>query len=370
MKRLIIFSAALVFISGTSPVMGQELLAEATPGGVKSLEDRIEHLEKAIDRPVESEKWYDRIQLSGLVEVETYYGQTDFSDPALEDEDTSDIDLATVELAVDVKIIEHVDGDIHIKYEEDDFFVDEGFIALTSTEAFPAYLVAGRQYLRFGYFDSHFVTDPTTLNLGETNEGAIVAGYRFGGELVDISLGFFNGEAQETGDDNVIDSFVASVAVNPFKGLMFGVSYTSNLAASDAFSEVMVDTDNLQSLVAGWSAYTSYEFWDRFKLIGEYVAALDDFEAGEVYDAAETEQRKPMAWNTEFGYTITETIEVAARYGGSDDGGDFLPESEFGAVLNWGLFEKTNLALEYLHAEFENDVQETDVVTLQLAVSF
>jgi hypothetical protein len=366
------FSAALVFIftCGTSPVMGQELPADATPGGVKSLEDRIEHLEKTIDRPVESEKWYDRIQLSGLVEVETSYGNTDFSDPTVEDEETSDVDLATVELAVVAKIIDHVDGHVHLKYEEDDFFVDEGFIILSGTEAFPAYLVAGRQYLRFGYFDSHFITDPTTLNLGETNEGAIVAGYRFGGELVDISLGVFNGEAQESGDDDVIDSFVASVAVNPFKGLMFGAAYTSNLAAADAFNEVMTDPDNLQSLVAGWSAYATYEFWDRFKLIGEYLAALDDFEAGEVYDPAETEQRKPMAWNTEFGYTITDTIEVAARYGGSDDGGDFLPESEYGAVVNWGVFEKTNLALEYLHAEFENDVQETDVVTLQLAVSF
>ncbi|MDZ7664104.1 MAG: hypothetical protein U5K27_02035 [Desulfotignum sp.] len=52
------------------------------------------------------------------------------------------------------------------KYEEDDLFVDEGFITLSGTDAFPAFLTAGRQYLPFGYFDSHFVTDPATLDAG------------------------------------------------------------------------------------------------------------------------------------------------------------------------------------------------------------
>ncbi|MBC2712743.1 MAG: LbtU family siderophore porin [Desulfosarcina sp.] len=151
---------------------------------------------------------------------------------------------------------------------------------------------------------------------------------------------------------------------------MFGASYTSNLAGSDAFSEVVVDPENLESLVAGWSAYVTFEFLDRFHLIGEYVGALDNFEAGEIYDPADTKKREPSAWNLEFGVAIMEALEVAARYGGSDDGGDFLPESEYGAVLNWGFFENTNLGLEYLHGEFEDDLMETDVVTVQLAVEF
>jgi hypothetical protein len=61
---------------------------------------------------------------------------------------------------------------------------------------------------------------------------------------------------------------------------------------------------------------------------------------------------------------------LAARYGGSDNGGEFLPETEYGAVINWGFFRNTNLAIEYLHGEFENDVQETDKITAQLAVEF
>jgi hypothetical protein len=61
---------------------------------------------------------------------------------------------------------------------------------------------------------------------------------------------------------------------------------------------------------------------------------------------------------------------VAARFAGSNDGGDFLPESQYGAVLNWGIFENTNLAFEYLHNEFEDNLQEDDVATIQLAIEF
>ena len=370
MKNLILSLVVLVAAGLVPHVLAQEPLSDQSSDGVKSLEKRVKQLEEAIGRQVEEEKWYDRIQISGWIGVEAGYGETDFEDPAVEDEKTSYADLATVELVVDAGIVDHVDGHVIFYYYDDYLFVDEGFITLTGTEAFPAYLIAGRQYIPFGYFDSYFITDPTTLILGETSEGAVMVGYRIKGELLDISLGAFNGKAQETGDDDAIDCFVTGLAVNPLEGLMFGASYTSNLASSDAFNEVVVDSYNLESLVAGWSIYASYEFLDRFELIGEYVGALDNFKAGEIYDAADTQERKPIAWNVEFGVTITETLGLATRYSGSDDGGEFLPEIQYGAVLNWGFFMDTNLAIEYLHGDFENDVQETEMVTAQLAVDF
>jgi len=66
-----------------------------------------------------------------------------------------------------------------------------------------------------------------------------------------------------------------------------------------------------------------------------------------------------------------ENVELAIRYGGADDGStEFLPETQYGAVVNWSLFDSTNLALEYLHGEFEEDFQETDSLTAQLAIEF
>jgi len=364
----------------TTPALGQQADSfESKAGGVKSLEKRVQQLEEAIDRPVEGERWYDRIQVSGLIEVEAFYQDfEDKNDPSA-DAKESDVDLATIELVVDAKIAKHVDGHVLVKYEEDDVFVDEGFITLTGAEAFPAYLIAGRQYIPFGSYDSHFVTDPNTLILGETNDGAVVAGYRFADERVDLSLGIFNGEIDEAGEDNEIDSFVAAVTVNPLDFVVAGVSYTSNLASSDSFQEVVVDTDGsgepgpISDLVVGWSAFVTVEFLERFRVIGEYTAALDEFEAGEIYDAGDTRKRQPKAWNIELGALLVEDLELAVRYGGSDDGADLLPETQYGAVLNWGIWT-CNLALEYLHDEYDDTElgvdQEADTFTAQLAIEF
>jgi hypothetical protein len=366
------------------PCMAGDAAAEEKErvGGVQSLEDRIQRLEEAIGRDVEGDKWYDRIQISGLVEVEAGYTETDYDDPATADETESTVDLATVELVVDARIADHVEGHVMVKWEEDELFVDEGFITLVGTERFPAYLIAGRQYIPFGNFESHFVTDPTTLVLGETNNGALVGGYRFGGEMVEVSVGAFNGRIDKAGDDDTIGSVVGAVVVTPFEGVMVGASYTSNLAGSDTLSEFVVDTDAdgdagpVTDIVGGWSAFVTVEFLERFRIIGEYVGAMDEFEAGELYDPADVEKRRPAAWNVELGAGITETVEAAVRYGGSTDGGDpvngafMLPESEYGAVVNWGLFDSTNLAFEYLHGEFEGDVLTTDTFTVQLAVEF
>ncbi|MCB2146765.1 MAG: LbtU family siderophore porin [Deltaproteobacteria bacterium] len=365
--------AAMTMIGFTSKGSAAEVLSEETAeekaGGVKSLEKRVEELEEAIGRPVTGDKWVDRLQISGLIEVEAYHEKVDFKDPASADETTSEVDLATVELVVDARIVAHVDGHVMLKYEDDDVFVDEGFISLTGGEAFPAYLIAGRQYIPFGDFDSHFVTDPNTLLLGETHVGSVVAGYRFGGEMVDVSVGAFNGRVDKVGDDNTIDSIVASIVAQPLDALMIGASYSSNLASSDNFSEFVIDP--VDDLVGGWSAFVNFRFLERFKFIAEYVAAVDNFNPGEIYDVADAKERQPSAWNVELGAVLVDRLELAVRYGGSDDGGaDFLPESQYGAVLNWGFFENTNLALEYLHGDYEDDIQETDALTVQLAVEF
>ncbi|MGB9499006.1 MAG: hypothetical protein ACKVE4_04480 [Dissulfuribacterales bacterium] len=62
-------------------------------------------------------------------------------------------------------------------------------------------------------------------------------------------------------------------------------------------------------------------------------------------------------------------LEVAVKYEGGDDLGEFLPEDQYGAAVTYGLFENTSLSPEYLHGEFEND-DERDLVTTQLAIEF
>lgn len=350
------------------------LASTPQPASPPTLEERIQKLEQAIEPSAKNADqdatWTDRLRISGLIEVEANYGRIDVDNPDQDDETVSDVDLATVELGVDIDIIQQVTGHVLFTYEEDDLFVDEGFITMDGGDNFPAYLIAGRQYLPFGIYESHFITDPNTLILGETNEGAVVAGYRFGGDLADLSLGVFNGKAQASGNDDHIDSWVAAVSVHPIEHLTLGLSYTSNLAGSDGLNEVCVDPENLDSLVGGIGAFAQLELMDRFTLIGEYLSAVDHFKAGELFDPSQTAERKPSAWNFELGAALTEDIQLAVRYGGANDGADLIPETQYGAVVSWGCFKHTTLALEYLHAEFEDDIHTTDTVTAQLAVEF
>ena len=67
---LLVLSLVLIAL----PLDAQRTAPEEVPpahkaGGVKSLERRIQQLEEAIDRDVVSDKWYDRIQISGLIEA-------------------------------------------------------------------------------------------------------------------------------------------------------------------------------------------------------------------------------------------------------------------------------------------------------------
>jgi hypothetical protein len=283
------------------------------------------HETKDIDTNPSEVKWYDRFHISGLIEIEANYAETDFTNPSLEDEKNSNIDLGAVELGIDANIGKYVDGHVLFKWEAEELFVDEGFIKINGAEKVPAYIIAGKQYIPFEHFDSHFITDPATLTLGETNEGALVAGYQFNREMVDIALGVFNGKVDKFDTGDHITDYVGAVTINPVENVKFGASYISNLAASDSLSEE-IQGDGLDRYVAGWSAFVSASFFDRLDLMAEYVGAVNDFQAGELYDPAETERRKPAAWCTELGFAINDEWNTAVRYEGAIDGGEsFLP---------------------------------------------
>lgn len=189
--------------------------------------------------------WAQKITLSGLIEVEAGYEHTDFADSGTPDTDSSDIALSTVELGIDADIAKHVGGHLLFKWEDEDSSVnvDEGFIILDGEDVIPLYLNAGKMYLPFGRFESHFISDPLTLEIGEINEGAAKIGYVY--NWAEICLGAFNGDVDEVGDDNHIDDFVISITLTPEISekfdLAFGVSYISNIG----------DTNGLEGEITG-----------------------------------------------------------------------------------------------------------------------
>ena len=346
------------------------LEAQGLPERVRRIEEKMAEKQEGI-----LEKWADKITLSGLIEAEASYEDYDYDDPAVDDEDSSDIVLATVELGVDVDIIKHVKGHVLFLWEEDEtepVDVDEGFITLDGEDVVPLYLNVGKLYVPFGNFESHFISDPLTLELGETRESALTVGCV--NPWMDVSVSAFNGDIDETGEDNHIESYVAKASFSvPEKlvsnfGIAGGVSYISNIADSDNLQDEIVPTDGIKDYVGGLNAFLSISFMDKLFIECEYLGALDEFEAGELsFDGGNEFQ--PETWNFELAYAATDRLELAVKYEGGDDLGDFLPEDQYGAAVTFALFEDTSLSFEYLHGEFEND-DERDLFTTQLAVEF
>ncbi len=341
--------------------------------GVKGLADRVRRVEEQLEKKPLLGTLSERLTFSGVVEVEAGYESIDFADPDVDDEESSDITLATVELGVDADIAKHVGGHVLFLWEEDDteeVVVDEGFIILDGEDVVPLYLNAGKMYVPFGYYESHFISDPLTLELGETRESAVKVG--FANDMFDLCLAGFNGDIDETGEDDHIKGYVASATFTlpeeslPDLGLMAGVSYISNLADSDGLEGET--PGEVADHVGGLGSFVSVSYQERFFLEAEYVGALDTFEAGELsFDGGK--DYEPKAWNLELAFVPIEDLELALRYEGGDDLGDLLPETQYGAAITYSLFANTSIALEYLHGEFEND-DERDLLTTQLAIEF
>jgi hypothetical protein len=315
------------------------------------------------------------ITFSGAVEIEAGYEDMDFDDPAGADKITSDLALATVELGVDARINPYLLAHVLFLYEEEpdaDIEVDEGFIQLGGDDVSPFYALFGRLYAPFGYYESHFISDPMTVDLGETREAAGVLGYT--NDRVDVFFGLFNGDVDETGDDDDhLENFFGGITVTlpekDWAAVVIGASFISNIADSDTLADEISTADKtVADPVFGYSIFASAAFSDRFFFEAEIMGAGDEFKAGELaFDTGNAYQ--PRVINIEFALMVNKCMELGVRYGTAEDGGDFLPESLLGGVINYAVFENTSVGLEVQTGKFENDDRIT-TCTGQLAVAF
>jgi hypothetical protein len=342
-----------------------------------------------------------RVELHGLLEVEASYTATDFRghpiDKSLsgtENTRDSDIVLATAALGIDIDFHKYAKGHILFLWEEDEtepMDLDEGTLTLGGTEDFPFFLVAGKFYIPFGMFNSHFITDPLTLELGETRETSVMVG--FANDMFELKAGAFNGDVSQSRTHDTINSFYGCVNVTiPPKWLRGvelsgGVSYTNNIAESDNMQDLINPLlgGRVDDLVPGLGAWLSASY-GMFTLEMEYIGTLDDFEAGElVFDGSHVGKRSaPKAWNVELAVSPMERLELAARYGGSDEirGGidpaiagaglpleAFIPKSQYGVVASYNIWGPITVSLEYLFNIFHN-IDKQHIITGQLAAEF
>ncbi len=370
---LLLLSAALVFPAHAA----HEKSAQER---IETLSSRIENLEKQLAEKPAGLDWIENVVISGLLEAEAGYEKHEPAAAGESDEESSDIVLATMELGIDTDFNDYISGHVLFLWEEDEtepVDVDEGFMTLSGGNACPGYVRAGKFYVPFGNFESIFISDPLTLELGETNESAVLAGYAAG--PFDVSAGVFNGDIAEAGKDDHIDDYFGSATYsfneNAFGGIAAsaGVSYISNIGDSDGLSDALSEdipedeTTEIADKVAGMSAYLHATLAERVFFVAEYVGALDDFAAGELEPAAPSLQ--PRTWNTELAYVFESECGFGVKYEGADDVADALAETRYGAVAFCHPFPGTFLGLECLRETYEKEDDNT-VVTAQLAYEF
>jgi len=339
---------------------------------VQSLSNRLEKLEKTSTAGIGV--FADKVRLSGVVEVEATASTVEDSSGAETDE--SDVSLATAEIDIDAEITKNVDAHVAFLYKEGEedghVIVDEGFISINTGDSYVVNVKAGKMYVPFGSYESHFITDPTTVTLGETNDTAVVAGFE--NSQFELSAGIFKGAVKETGKDDNINSFVGSAVYTlpentlPGVGLRFGASYLSSLATSDTLQGLTTTSGEVVDTVAGVSGFVSLSIQDRFFFNAEYLSALDDFNLND-FSFTDADNLQPKAWNFELAAAVMPDLELALKLEGSDEFGSEAPEKQYGAALLYGLFENTSLNFEYLYGEFR-DKSDRNQATLQLAVEF
>lgn len=313
-----------------------------------------------------------RLTMGGLIEVEAGIINDDYK------EDGSDVVLATVEVGLDMKLNQFVDGHVLLLYEDDDteeFTVDEGIVTITGP--YGEFLAAGKMYIPFGVFNSHFISDPQTLELGETNESVVMTG--MGNDRFSISIGAFNGDMHEKGDDDKVDDYFAAVEVTPVEGISFGASWLSDIADTDAdiavsFYNITTNDLGISDTVAGYSAYISLSF-GPVTLDAEYLAAADEFEQTDLDADGDNRGDKPVTFNVELAFDVGKSMEIALKYEGNREFFE-LPEKQYGLALAYGVYDNTYIALEYLKGEYDKDYvpvagdNEVSSVTAQLAIEF
>jgi hypothetical protein len=332
---------------------------------IQGAPERVKELgEELAEKQHTGGNWFDNIEIAGLIEIEAGYFEP-FDAPS-----ESDLVLATFELGILSQIGSWVEVGASLLYEEDDtdLEVDTAYITLYNPDVAPVYFTGGQIYVPFGSYDTNLVSDPLTLEIGETRETAALLGFAYAG--VGGSLYGFNGDHKLNGD-NRISSWGANLSYAWEQDditVAASAGWINNLGDSNSLQDTVADYRDatLTELIegedpradtfstdptdrtAGWTA-SVFVGVGQFNFIGEYLSATDDFDP----DSLSWKNRgaRPSAWNVELGYSFPvfgkETVAAVAYQGTEEAVGLELPKESW--LIGWsiGLFDNTSLSFEY-----------------------
>jgi hypothetical protein len=320
--------------------------------------------------------WFQKVEVSGAVEIEAsrsspYTGSS-----------TSDVVVATAAIGVAAQVNDWTSAEISLLYEEDDTPLEVDTATITIADPDAAWFVtSGQQFVPFGSFETGLVSDPLTLEIGETRETAVLGGFDNG--MFSAGVYAFNGTNEKTSGNETVDNWGAVFGFTR-DGFSAGIGYINDIGDSDGLQDGLTG-NTLVDHVPGITANAMAEF-GGFTFIAEYTAATDDFQVGELsFNGAGAQ---PEAFNIEIGTGFTlagKEASFAIAYQGTDEAIALeLPETRIAAAVSVEIYENTALSLEWAHDEdystsdsgtgingaITGTGKKADTVTAQLAVEF
>jgi len=180
---------------------GNEAQLERLEQRIQYLEQRVQSQDEVIrdkDRHLEAlmgdepgGDWFRNVEIGGLIDLEVGY-----SDP-YDADSTSDVTVATVELGIAAQVTDWVAGEITLLYEQDEMDLEVDVATITVAPPDGRWFVnAGQFYLPFGVYETNLVSDPLTLEIGETRETSVQFGFESAGASGSVYV--FNGDNRRT----------------------------------------------------------------------------------------------------------------------------------------------------------------------------
>lgn len=287
----------------------------------------------------------DRLQFSAVIETEASYSD---SNEAWEEDSTSDLVVATVELGLEAQIDDKTSANLVFLYEEDDTDLEVDIATLHFAEFLNANieLTLGQDYLPFGQFHTALINDTLILEMAEIRETAAIINWQQG-ELSAAAY-LFNGDV-DAGDDT-LDNFGLSLAMTN-EQYRLGLDYISNLLDSDAVSGLIEDAALTPSEQYGAVIVNASVHLADITLSAEYLRS-EEFKASKMGGGADMQPeglQLELAMDTKIA---NRDYGVAVAVQETDDAAALgLPERRISLGMSTAISDKMLMAVEFWRDE-------------------
>ena len=342
----------------TTPALAEQSVEDRLP----AMEKRIQYLkqrgadqdnvivekDRQIAEATGEPQWAQGLEISGAIEIEAVYDK-----PAGE-ESTSSVDVDTAEVGIAAEVNDWTSAELVLAYDVDAEKVDvDSATATLGPPDGPWSLTAGKLTLPFGTYETGMISDPVTLELGETDDVAAVFEVSSGG--LSASLFGLHGESEKFENFGVSAGYSVETGTWP-STLGLNVSYIHEIRSDRvADSEAFVELPGIAASARVGAGPSS--------LTGEYVKALD-----------EQNGSQPSAWMVEAVFEfefLGKGAAVAAGYQATQEAAGLgLPESRMLLGLAVELMDGVGLSMEWKQDDAYDSDRKDTAITGALTLEF